>query len=74
MFIKRNLFEYTKIASDKQDSVKIAKFGGDFNVIEWKRSMKAFLRRDDYLLIGLQEISKLSISKVQLTHGERLKP
>ncbi len=43
------------MSSDKQDSVKIAKLGGALDFIEWKRSMKAFLRRDDYLLLGLQE-------------------
>ena len=41
--------------SEKKDSVKIGKLEGALDYVEWKRSMKAYLRRDDFLLVGLRK-------------------
>ena len=41
--------------SEKKDSVKLGKLEGALDYVEWKQSMKVYLRRNDFLLIGLRK-------------------
>ena len=40
--------------SAKKESVKIGKLDTAFDYIEWKRSIKAYLSRDDFMLVGIR--------------------
>jgi len=40
---------------EDKKGVKIAKLEGALDFVEWRRMIKAYLRRDDYLLLGLEK-------------------
>ena len=40
---------------EKPDSVKIVKLEGAIDYVEWKRSMKAYLHHDDFILVGIRK-------------------
>ncbi len=40
---------------DSKKNVKVNKLEGAASYVEWRRMMKATLRRNDYLLLGLEE-------------------
>lgn len=45
---------------EKIVSVKIRKLEGTLDCAEWKRSMKAYLHRDDFMLLRLRKSPKNS--------------
>ena len=40
--------------SEKKDSVKIGKLEGTLDHVQWEILMKAYIRRDDFMLVGLR--------------------
>ena len=41
--------------SEKKGSVKIGTLEDTLDYVDWKMSMRAYLRRDDFLLVGLRK-------------------